>query len=347
VTYKPVTLSRGVFIDGTGRETVVTDDVQLNPEDFLGQVTPLPKPPAGQPDYWYPVFVNGFDELGQASSNLTGACGGAQPTRTQETYQISFGLPGSELNLDQQQTVAVADGPGDGTSNPWKVLVGFVQWVGDPTNNFADATVVALVNGTEEGPRYVGVNAAQVTSQSGALLLATHPVGFTGKNPVMAVEIKEADKDGKLVFGKLNPDGSVAEVLSVTSTGDLTVAGKFSGAVTPGSVQVQSGTVFDGMLLPLPIGIDPAGVSAGKLTLNIHVTPRMDEVWRQAPSSSGGKLWVPFPGQCRVDDDTLQVHCNVQWWNLAPAPPAKGPILPVLADYTVIAAVAAAKGSGT
>src|SRR6266481_5190994 len=264
--YKPVTLTAGVAIDGTGREIVVADDVDLNPEDFLGEVNPLP--PTTKPVPWYPVFLNGLDQAGQISSNLTGACSTSQPTRMKETYSISFGLPGSELNLDQQQAVNVADPPGDGTNNPWKVLVGFVQWSAD-ANNFADA---ASTNDDNEGPRYVGVNAARVTSQSGALLLSTHPAGFAGKNPVMAVEIEEADKDGKLVFGKLNPDGSVTAVLTVSANGDLTTQGQIRGALAAGGVQVESGLATHGMTLPLPSGVTDDQVASGDALVQTFVS---------------------------------------------------------------------------
>src|SRR6266404_3997208 len=37
-TYKPITLSAGVAIDGTGREIVVPDDVDLSSQDFIQQV---------------------------------------------------------------------------------------------------------------------------------------------------------------------------------------------------------------------------------------------------------------------------------------------------------------------
>ncbi len=322
--YQQVTLKNGIAIDGTGREIVVPDDVVLNVQDFLGEIAP-------KDQLWYPVFLNGVDQAGQPASNLTGACGGVQPTRTQETYDITFGAPGAELNLDQQQTLGPADPPGDGTENPWRVLLGFVQW-GDQAQNF-----IAVSDRSPDGNglRYVGVNASSVISDSGALLLATHPAGYAGKNPVMAVQIQEADKDGKLVFGKLNADGSVTPALTVESDGTLTATGKISGAVTPGSTQVQSGLAFDGMTIPLPIGIEPADVAAGKVTVHIQVSLHMDQLTPPASLTSP----VAFPADCRVDSTTRQLRSRVQWWDLSG--PAPGPILPVFADYMVIVAVPA------
>jgi hypothetical protein len=336
-TYMVVTVKAGVAIDGTGREIVVPDDVTLNPSDFQGEVVPLPEPPSTPPKL-YPVFLVGLDQPASPSSNLTGACNSSQPTRTQETYNIVYGNPGDELNLDQQQGVAnTADGPGDGfTTPPWRVLLGFVQWSQNPN-------VPQFLAVTQVGRQYVGVNAAEVTSGSGTLLLATHPAGFSDPNPIMAVQIQEAPNDGSLVFGKLNPDGSVTAVLTVASNGDLTATGQISGAVTPGSMQVQSGIAFDGMTLPLPIGIDPADVDSGKVTLHTHLSLRMDQSLFTSPKSP--PKWVPFPYECTVDSTTRQIHCRIQWCH-AGGPFGTGPIVPAFCDYLVIAAVPASGGSG-
>src|SRR4029077_13459655 len=97
--YVTVTLTAGVAIDGTGREIVVPSDVQLNPNDFQSDGTPLPDPTfATDPKLaiWYPVFLTGLDQVAPASAGLTGACGGSQATRIQETYSIVYGAPGSE-----------------------------------------------------------------------------------------------------------------------------------------------------------------------------------------------------------------------------------------------------------
>jgi hypothetical protein len=166
-------------------------------------------------------------------------------------------------------------------------------------------------------------------------LLATHPATFKGQNQIMAVQLQEASNDGQLVFGKLNPDGSIAPVLTVKSTGDVVATGQISGAVTPGSVQVQSGVAFDGMALPLPLGIDPADVAAGRVTLYSHTSPRLDQLHPPPPPGD----WEPFPFECRVDANTRQVHCRLKWRDLAGVQPAQ--LLPTNCDYTVIAAAPA------
>ena len=327
--YKTVTLKAGIAIDGTGREIVVPEDTPLVASDFQSMVNPK----AG---FWYPVFLTGQDEPAPPSTNLTGACNSSQPTRIQENPSIEYGSPGSELNLDQQTLPALSDGPADGTtSDPWRILVGFVSWVG-AIPQFADVQTVSpdsLI-----GPRYVGVNAASVVSESGTVKLATHPANFAGQAASMALEIHEQN-DGEFVFGKQNPDGSIAQVLTISSNGDITAAGKVTGAVTPGSVQVQSGIASDGMTLPLPIGIDPASVDAGKVELFIHVTPHYEQ-----PMGPTGGTYFPVPYECRVDDKR-QIHCRLQWFAIG-AVPNNPQILPALCDYTVIASVAAS-GSGS
>jgi hypothetical protein len=325
--YVNVSLLAGVAKDGTGREIVVPDDVQLNPNDFQSEVSPLADPAA-----WYPVFLTGLDRAALGSSGLTGTCGGSGPTRVEETYSIVYRGPGSESAVADQPLPAIADAPDDGITSSWLILLGFVQW----DSNINQFHAVKTEYGPDEvQPTYVGVNAAQVVSQSGSLLLATHPAGSKGDNPVMAMQIQEAAKDGKLVFGKLNPDGNVIPVLTVAANGDLTATGKLSGAVTPGSVQVQSGMAFDGVVLPLPLGIDAKDVTDGKIALHIHASLRMDNL--QPPNVAAD--YIPFRYECRVDTDTRQVHCQVLWRNLTAL--ANQILLPGFCDYTVIAAVPA------
>lgn len=328
--YKVVTCNAGIAFDGTGKEIVVPDPVQLSPTDFLNTVSPV----TGHPEYWYPVFLVGLDQPAPPSSNLTGACNSSQPTRTQEKCNIVYGNPGDELNLDQQQGVAnISDGPDDGTSNPWQVLLGFVQW-DQNLRQFVDVTDFNPISSV--GRRYVGVNAAEVVSDSGSLILETHPADFSGQNPILALQIQEAPNDGKLVFGKLNPDGSVNPVLTVLSNGNLTSTGQISGAVTPGSMQVQSGIAFDGMLLPLPTGVYPNDVASGKVTLHSLVSVHYERI-----SPTGLIVTVPF--ECWVDPSTRQIHCRV--FDITAGPAVK--ILPAWCDYVSIVAVPASTGSGS
>jgi hypothetical protein len=328
--YKIVTVKAGVAIDGTGREIIVPADTRLAFTDFQSTTNP-------RASTWYPVFLTGQDEPAPPSSNLTGSCNSAQSSKIQENFTIDYGSPGAEINLAQQTAPAIIAGPGDGTSSDaWRILLGFVTW-GGKIPEFDDAVEKLK----DSGRRYVGVSAAAVVSEGGAVRLATRPADFVGQAAVMAVEVHE-DSNGELVFGKQNPDGSIVPLVTMNSKGDITATGKVTGAVTPGSMQVQSGIATDGMIVPLPVGINPADVDAGKVTLFIHVTPRFDQL--QGPLGTGP--FLPFPFECHVDAVTRQIHCRLQWWDVSVSPPVTVVVLPALCDYTVIAAVAAA-GSGS
>jgi len=321
-----VTLSAGVAIDGTGREIVVPDDLQLDSTTF--DVFPQV-----DPSTLYPVFLNGVDQPAPPSSNLSGACGGAQSTAIQETYTISFGAPGSELQAAAQPAPSITDGPDGGVTGAWLILLGFVTW-DDTKKQF---TSVANFNKSSNvGPQYVGVNASQVISSSGSLLLATHPPAAPGANPVMGVQIQEASTGGQMVFGELGADGKLTPALTVKANGDVIATGQLKGAVTPGSMQVQSGIAFDGMILPLPVGIDPADAAAGKVTVHTHVTPHHESV-----NPPVNHYYVPV--ECRVDTSTRRVHCSV----IDPLNPPPFARIPAWCDYLVIVAVPASQGSGS
>jgi hypothetical protein len=310
------TLGQGVAIDGTGREIVVPADVQLDTNTFTVFQT------AGA---WYPVYLNGVDTAAAASSNLTGACGSAQSTSMQETYQITFGTPGSEQQVAQQATPAITDDPDGGTTGGWLILVGFVQWNATSSQFSAAQTSSPASNIV---PQYVGVNAAQVVSGSGTLLLATDPAVAAASKTVMAVEIQETP--AQLVFGKLGADGNVTPALTVTASGDVIATGQISGAVTPGSMQVQSGIAFDGMILPLPPGVDPTAAAAGNVTVHVFVSPHYESL---------GLPRTVVPAVCRVDTASLRVHCRVV--DITAGPPYTKPPLPAYCDYLVIVAVPA------
>ncbi len=127
--------------------------------------------------------------------------------------------------------------------------------------------------------------------------------------------------------------GAVEPVFSVNAKGDLTIAGKFTGAVTPGSVQVQSGVAMDGMLLPLPPGVAQEMLDEGKATVHVHATARV-------PASlppDNVSAWAGCPLECTVDA-TRRVRCTVRWIAGAAVPVD----LPGACDYLVVVSVAAA-----
>jgi hypothetical protein len=321
VTYQEITLSPGIAIDGTGREIVVPEAERLS-EDRFDQLNVA----IADPEAYYPVFVTGRDEPAPQPPLAIGACHNAQPTRRVEGYDISFGRPGDELDLDTQQAPDVTDGPGSGE---WKTLLGFVQW---------DASIKRFktVRDTSGGigRRYAGVQADVVAARSGQLTLRTRSRNEAGKP---AIVIDETD-NGLLQFGLLTAAGIVTPVFSVNAKGDVEAEGTIKGAVTPGSVQIQSGIATDGIVLPLPPGITEEQVNGGQVTLHTHLTPRFPG----AAQPDNNTDWVGVPFECRLEDVSRRVMCRLRWFRLNA--PATFHDLPGACNYVIMASVPAASG---
>jgi hypothetical protein len=314
--YVEVTLSAGMASDGTGREVLVDTDWLLSEADFDQSSVA-----AGVSDLttaWFPVFLVGRDEAGSASSAVLG-CSTTGTTRTVETFTIEFGRPGDAANLDSQIQSAVSDGPGNGA---WRILVGFVQWA-SPLNKFT------AIGTSDQGvtPRYAGVQADDVTARGGALTLRSQPRSQPGPAVVM-----DNTNGGQFSFGLENATGKFTPVLTVTAQG------KIQGVVTPGSVQVQSGTATDGVILPLPPGITEAMVAPGSGTLHVLLTPRLGGM----PPSSAGDKWGSFSLDCSIDS-SRRVSCMVRWYDLT-NPAGSIEDLPGLCDYLMVVAAPAASG---
>src|SRR5262245_45215734 len=110
--YQQITLSPGIAIDGTGREIVVSESEPIS-KDLFDQLNVA----VNDKEAWYPVFLIGRDEPAPQPPLVVGACQNSQPIRKVEGYEISFGRPGDELDLDKEVS-GVADGPGSGE---WRV----------------------------------------------------------------------------------------------------------------------------------------------------------------------------------------------------------------------------------
>ena len=320
VAYKEVTVTAGMAVDASGREIVLPADRHLPDEVFDQLNVSVGQLPGAE--VWYPVFVTGRDSVPAAPTLSVGQCGSSEPKRWREDIQLDFGRPGD--GAIEQDEAATADGPDSGSATPRRVLLGFVRW--DPTiAKFAD--VKAAHEGI--GRRYVGVRADTVAARGGSLALRTRSAVTKGK-PGLALS---EDGDGLLAYGPLNATGAIVPVFSVNAKGDLTIGGKFTGAVTPGSVQVQSGVAMDGVILPLPPGITQEMLDQGKAMVHVHVTSRVPP--SAPPDSTAG--WVAIPIECGVDA-ARRVRCTARWTKLA------GPTtdLPGACDYLVLVSVAAA-----
>lgn len=319
--YKEVSVSAGVAVDSSGREIVLADDTRL-PETAFDQSNVW----VGQPttaDTWYPVFLVGRDGVPEAAPLAVGQCGSSEPNRVREEILFDFGRPGDEALAAEERAADVADGPASGQETSRRVLLGFVRW---------DAGLGRFV---EFGPgfdgvsrTYAGVRADLLVARGGTLALRTRSQATKGKP---GLELSES-AGGMLAFGPLTPAGAVGPVFSVNAKGDLTIAGKFTGAVTPGTVHVQSGVASDGVVLPLPPGITPDMLDKGQATAHVHATARVPP---SAPPDTT-HTWLAVPLECSVDA-ARRLICTVRW-------AANGVVvdLPGECDYLVFVSVAAA-----
>lgn len=330
VPYQEVTLAAGVAIDGSGREIVVPEPVLLSRDDFKQSNVIIREDPANPANY--PVFLNGLDASAPPPAFATaGDCAGGRSSRFVEKYEIRFGRPGDEIELDTQTAPAVADGPGaGGNTRPWRLLLGFVQWNGD-IDNFKDVSPEA--GGV--GPRYAGTLADAVAARAGKLLLRTQPESEAQK-PALVLDEEDG---GELKFGMLNSLGVVTPVFTVTSKGDIFAEGTLKAKFATGSVQVQSGIAMDGLLLPLPPGVTQEMIDAGKVILHLHVTARIPDT---RPATWAADAF-PVVLECLVDADR-RVRCRIRWVRLTGGPPATEDRVGQC-DYTVLAVVPAASGS--
>jgi hypothetical protein len=207
------------------------------------------------------------------------------------------------------------------------VLLGFVRWA----NNIKKFTGFELTS-LGVGRRYAGVLADEVAARGGSLLLRTRPRNESGKPTLL---LDETD-GGKLKFGLLNAAGIVTPVLTVNAKGDMKAEGTISGALSSGSIYVQSGVATDGLILPLPPGVASDKVGPGKATVHIQVTPRLAGLTPPTANAS-----VASALECRVDSDR-RVRCLVRWIELNA--PNTVTDLPGSCDYTVVVAVPATTG---
>ena len=323
VAYKEITVTAGMAVDASGREIVVPADTRLPDEVFDQLNVSVGQLPGAV--VWYPVFVTGRDSVPAAPALSVGQCGSSEPKRWREDIQLDFGRPGDEAK--EQDEAASADGPDSGSATPRRVLLGFVRW---------DAAIAKFsdVKAAHEGigRRYAGVRADTVAARGGSLALRTRSAVTKGK-PGLALS---EDGDGLLAYGPLNATGAIVPVFSVNAKGDLTIGGKFTGAVTPGSVQVQSGVAMDGLILPLPPGITQEMLDKGQATAHVQVTARVPP--STPPDANAG--WAACPLECSIDA-SRRVRCTVRWIK------AGGTLvdlvdLPGECDYLVLVSVSAA-----
>ncbi len=323
--YKIITLSPGMAIDGWGREIVVPQAERVSEDKFYQLNLTVGLVGDKLTATWFPVYLVGQEQSApQSSFNTSSSCGNSLATRQIEGYDITFGRPITVQDLDTQDAANVTNGAGKGG---WKILLGYVS-VNENGDKFTDFKYE--VNGF--GRRYAGVQADEIAARGGTLKMRTQSADPTGK--AMAVILNE-EKEGLLQFGSLNAQGEIAPVFTVDAQGNVEAAGKIAGAVTPGSVHVQSGIARDGLLLPLPPGIKGEDIDSGKVTLFSHVTLHHSRELEEHSKE------ICIPETCYVDKNR-RIHCTVKYISLTD--PKKIEYRARSCDYLTIVSVPATSG---
>jgi hypothetical protein len=99
---------------------------------------------------------------------------------------------------------------------------------------------------------------------------------------------------------------------------------------------MESGTIFDGMTVPLPVGVTQTQVDGGELALHVVVTPRRNGDQLPPTAPPPGDTWIADPFECAVEG--RRVFARTRWINLTT--PATV-VLPAACDYVILAAAAA------
>jgi len=313
-----VSLSPGRAVDRLGRSIVATTAVPLDPAAFLQQIAN-----PGKTDF-FPVFIQAID-VPQPGSSQPGKCAVSLTTRIEESLQVSFGNPGSEIAILDQDPATVDEGFGTpGLAD--KVLVGWVQFAADPVNKFT--AVAARANGI--AVRYVGVVASDVVAGGGALTLHTRSGGAR-----FTLSLAENPSGGCLLaFGKQDGANPIVPTFSVDEKGNVTYAGTLSPAPVS-KTQAESGIAYDGVRLPLPAGVTEDQFAQGKVRAHILVTPWPHPPTRQIMPDGKSLVALPFVETCSVDDDRT-VRSSIRWVDPANAD-TNYVVLPSACSYLLVA----------
>jgi hypothetical protein len=305
-----VEVQKGMAIDGTGREVIVPGRTRLS-ESLFAQINSA----STQPGASYPVFLRGKDGPAPQPVVAPAACNtNGQPTRVDETFEITFGHIG-DASLEPPSPDVTA-GPGPDGPTYWNILLGFVQWDGQHFTGTSDSA-----DGVSR--RYAGVRADSVAAGGGMLELRPDRTPESGN-----IGLTLGGTPPGLRFGVYKSDGSIDAQLTVTADGNITANGAVKGKAVTGQPSVQSGTATDGVILQLPPGITQADVDGGQAVLHIFVTPTI--LSYQPPSSYP---IGPVVDQCYVDRVTRRVSCMLRWFGTTGATQS----FPASVDYLLIA----------
>jgi hypothetical protein len=310
-------IAPGMLIDSTGRQIVLPEGAKRTKEQFqdFGVVSTN-----DLPETWYPIFLSGIDTPQRPSPFRREQCNALSVSRVDESFEVSFGRPGSEVQEVPAAAVDSAPGGAAGSDN-WPVVVGFLQW---DKGNAAFKDVQSAPD-DKRRPRYAGVYADSVVARGGSLSMRTRVAVEAGK-PAMLLQ----EKPWQFQVGKLKPSGRLEPLLTLNDGGDLEVTGKLKGILAAGAVVVESGVVSDGVTIPLPAGITQNQVDDKKVQICALLSPHIDQ--NDAPDTAS--TWAGFVLECRVDEDR-QAHCRVRWLRLS-SPTGAGSVVDRSATFSYL-----------
>lgn len=253
--YVDVYLEPGIAIDPSGRRIVVDAEQLLSTVDFAG----LGVAGSNETAAMFPVYLLGVDQPQQSAS--AGNCATGSPTRVAETFQITFGRPGSESSVLAPAPIAFSAPPSTGL----RVLGGYVSWNPNIAGGKFTAAAVTSATGTV---RYAGVRAAEVVAPAGTVVLHTQDSGAR-----FALALAEDGQGGcTLTFGKRQDNGAISQTFQVNEKGDVTFSGTWN-VKLPAVPVVESGVIGHGLRVPLPAGVTEDAVTSGQFTAHVLVAP--------------------------------------------------------------------------
>jgi hypothetical protein len=316
-----VELTPGRAIDRFGRAIVATEPRRLDPQELASQITRLE-----DDGELYPVFVQALD-IERRGQTQPGKCAVEQVSRIEENLQISFGPPGSEIPILEQEAAAVDD-EREASRVGDKVLVGWVTWSAT-LKRFGKVETSCKGRGI----RYVGVVASEVVAAGGALGLRTRPDGAR-----YALTLTENGAGGcELRFGKQDGPEPPTPTFTVDDKGNITYSGTLSPAPASAKTFVESGVIFHGLRLPLPAGVTEEQVASGKLRLHAVLTSVPQVPAAMVLGAPPARVAVPMPLRCKADlAGDRRVQCLVRWYD--PTNPIDTIDLPGSCTYLLIAA---------
>jgi hypothetical protein len=303
--YARIFVAPGLAVDGDGRELLVVERLELDPDEFRNVIGSKIEATASYPVFLYSEYRGSGPDPSRVGPCGESTAGGA----IEEGHRLHYGVPGDETGDQRASALSSAPTAEEG-SGGWLVLVGFVKWS-------AAAGKFAGVDGDAAAKHrpFIGINASVVAGNGSQVQLQAKSEMMAGDAVIQLLQTADGPE---LRFGTFKAPGQAIDaLLTVDAKGDLTTTGSLTGKRTGNSVQVQSGVASDGIILPLPPGVTQAQVDAGSATVHIHVAPLID------PADSPGLPYshAAVVQECRVDAQR-RVHFRTAWLSLGtPLPP--------------------------